>query len=50
MNGAGRYFARVFKKNRTFAAQSAVNDRCYNIFDKTEYEQYDETASRHTRI
>lgn len=26
MNDDGSYFARVFKKNRTFAAQSAVND------------------------
>ncbi len=38
------------QKNRTFAAQSAVNDSRLIILDNIEYEQHNETACRHTRV
>ena len=40
----------ISKKNVPLQRKSAVNDSRYNIFDKSDYEQYIETASRHTRI
>lgn len=43
-------FAQLSIKNRTFAAQCAVNNRHSNIFDRIGHEQYNEAASRHTRV